>query len=105
MGIRSMVEESLGYVTPQDRAALHSMENSIQQEKQDAQKGVLNSSVATAAHLGEQVLQGKITGEATSDATHRRGKKKVTTTKVYQEVKDADDLGEDYNPDDDPQFG
>ena len=99
MGIRSMVEESLGFVTDADREQMHAWERGVEAEKEEDRKGtaatMMNSGVGTALDLGERVLQAKAMGESTG---HVAGRRKVRTVRTIEE-------SHDVGPDDDYGLG
>lgn len=93
MSIRSMVEESLGYVTPEDRQKMHAWEQGIEAERAEAQKGtaatMVNSGLGTSLDMGEKILSGKVFAES-GGAVRQRPHVKV---REIRETVSEEDLG------------
>ena len=96
MGIRSIIEDALGYVTPEDREAFHRKEQEFARERAEAQQGAMSTlgkqGVGTALSLGEHMMQSKMTGEATADSQARRSASRRVTRTIEEHVQDADEL-------------
>lgn len=96
MSIRSMVEESLGYVTPQEREQMRAWEKEIEAEKAAAQRGTaataINSGLGTALDFGDKALNGRIIAESDGRVSSRP---KVRQRIITEEVS-SQDLGPDF---------
>ncbi len=96
MSIRSMVEESLGYVTPEDRQKMHAWEQEIEAEKAAAQQGTaataINSGLGTALDFGDKALNGRVIAESDGRVLSRS---KVRQRIITEEVS-SQDLGPDF---------
>lgn len=94
--IRRMVEESLGYVTPQEREQMHAWEKEIEAERAAAQQGsaatVVNSGLGTALDFGDKALHGRIIAESDGRVTARP---KVQRRVITEEVS-SQDLSPDF---------